>query len=71
MNTHRRGQLLLPIYLTKVPILFNLYHSLGKYSRRQIKDTFIFQRKQALAFYANGILRSQFAWNVKAFFCEK
>ena len=40
----------------------NLYHSLGIFSRRQIDDIFlIFPRKQDLTFYANCLLRRQFA----------
>ena len=41
---------------------FNLYHSLGIFSRRQIDDIFlIFPRKQNLTFHANCLLRRQFA----------
>ena len=48
-------------------ILFNLYHSLGIFSRRHIDDIFlIFPRKQDLTFHANCLLRRQFAWNVKS-----
>ena len=43
-------------------ISFNLYHSLGIFSRRQIDDIFlIFPRKQDLTFHANCLLRRQFA----------
>ena len=52
--------------------LFNLYHSLGIFSRRQNDVIFlIFPRKQDLTFHANCLLRRQFAWNVKSFFWEK
>ena len=41
---------------------FNLYHSLGIFSRRQIDDIFlIFPRKQDMTFHANCLLRRQFA----------
>ena len=53
-------------------ILFNLYHSLGIFSRRQIDDIFlIFPRKQDLTFHANCLLRRQFACNVKSCFLGK
>ena len=39
--------------------LFNLYHSLGIFSRRQIDDIFlIFPRKQDLTFHANCLLET-------------
>ena len=48
---------------------FNLYHSLGKFSRRQIHDSFfIFPREQDLIFHANCLQWRQFAWNVKTCF---
>ena len=48
---------------------FNLYHSLGNFSRGQIGEIFlIFPRKQDLIFYANW---KQFAWNVKSCFLGK
>ena len=51
---------------------FNLYHSLGIFSRRQIDDIFlIFPRKQDLTFHANCLLRRQFAWNVLSCFLRK
>ena len=51
---------------------FNLYHSLGIFSRRQIDDIFlIFARKQDLTFHANCLLRRQFACNVKSCFLGK
>ena len=51
---------------------FNLYHSLGIFSRRQNDDIFlIFPRKQDLTFHANCLLRRQFAWNVKSCFLGK
>ena len=51
---------------------FNLYHSLGIFSRRQIDDIFlIFPRKQDLTFHANCLLRRQFAWNVISCFLRK
>ena len=41
---------------------FNLYHSLGIFSRRQNDVIFlIFPRKQDLTFHANCLLRRQFA----------
>ena len=47
----------------------NTYNTMGKFSRRQIGDSFlIFSRKQHLTFHANCLLRRQFAWNVKSFF---
>ena len=49
--------------------LVDLYHSLGKFSRRQID--YIFPRKQALTFHANRLLRRQTAWNVEVFFWKK
>ena len=52
--------------------LFNLYHSLGIFSRRQNDVIFlIFPRKQDLTFHANCLLRRQFAWNVKSCFLGK
>ena len=55
-----------------VKYLFNLYHSLGIFSRRQIDDIFlIFPRKQDLTFLANCLLRRQFAWNVISCFLRK
>ena len=52
--------------------LFNLYHSLGIFSRWQIDDIFlIFPRKQDLTFDANCLLRRQFAWNVISCFLGK
>ena len=52
-----------------LPPRFNLYHSLGIFSRRQTDDIFlIFSRKQDLTFQANCLLRRQFAWNVKSCF---
>ena len=52
--------------------LFNLYHSLGIFSRRQTGDIFlIFPRKQDLTLHANCLLRRQFAWNVKSCFLGK
>ena len=51
---------------------FNLYHSLGIFSRRQIDDIFlIFPRKQDLTFHANCLLRRKFAWNVISCFLRK
>ena len=51
---------------------FNLYHSLGIFSRRQNDVIFlIFPRKQDLTFHANCLLRRQFAWNVKSCFLGK
>ena len=56
---------------------FNLYHSLGIFTRRQIDDIFlIFPRKQDLTFHANclpqeTICGRQFAWNVKSCFLGK
>ena len=53
-------------------LLFNLYHSLGIFSRRQNDVIFlIFPRKQDLTFHANCLLRRQFAWNVKSCFLGK
>ena len=53
--------------------VFNLYHSLGIFSRRQIDDIFlIFPRKQDLTLHANCLLlRRQLAWNVKSCFLGK
>ena len=51
---------------------FNLYHSLGIFSRWQIDDIFlIFPSKQDLTFHANCLLRRQFTWNVKSCFLRK
>ena len=50
----------------------NLYQSLGIFSRWQIDDIFlIFPSKQDSTFYANCLLRRQFAWNVKSCFLGK
>ena len=41
--------------------LLNLYHSVGKFSRRQIDDIFlIFPRKHGLSFHANWFIRDNF-----------
>ena len=41
---------------------FNLYHSVGIFSKQQIDDIFlIFPSKQDLTFHANYLLRRQFA----------
>ena len=50
--------------------LFNLYHSLGIFSRWQIDIFLIFPRKQDLTFHANCLLE-KFAWNVKFCFLGK
>ena len=51
---------------------FNLYHSLGWFSRWQIDEIFLFfPRKQDLTFYANCLHWRQFACNVKSCFLGK
>ena len=54
----------------KESIPFSIYHSMDKLSRRQVDNIFLnmFQRKQALAFHTNSLLKRQFAWKVKAYF---
>ena len=60
------------ICVTSANGFFNLYHSLGIFSRRQNDVIFlIFPRKQDLTFHANCLLRRQFAWNVKSCFLGK
>ena len=44
---------------------------LGKHFSRQHFEIFIFNRKLALTFHANCLLRRQFAWNVKANFLQE
>ena len=51
---------------------FNLYYSLGLFSRWQINDSFlIFPRKLELTFHANSLQWRQFTWNVKSSFLGK
>ena len=58
-----------PVGSISVRYRFNLYHSLGIFSRRQIDDILlIFPRKQDLTFHPNCLLRRPFAWNVKSCF---
>ena len=49
----------------------NALHAEQKFQQTTFWNIFLmFPRKQALAFHANWLLRSQFAWNSKAYFLE-
>ena len=51
---------------------FNLYHSMGIFSRQQTDNIFLtFPRKQDLIFHANCLHWRQFAWNIKSCFLGK
>ena len=52
-------------------MLLKHFHSLGKFSRRQINIFLIFPRKQDLTFHAKCPHWRQFAWNIKSCFLGK